>query len=66
MTPKTLTYEKAIKRLDEIATMLEEGTVEVDKLTNYLEEAHRLLDFCRQRIDKVQTDVEKILSDPTQ
>ena len=46
--------------------MLEEGTVELDKLTNYLEEAHRLLDFCRQRIDKVQTDVEKILSDPTQ
>ena len=36
-----MTYEQAIKRLEEIVTGLESGTLELEKFTEYMAEAKR-------------------------
>ena len=41
-----MTYEQAIKRLEEIVTGLESGTLELEKFTEYMAEAEKLNAFC--------------------
>lgn len=63
MPTKKPTYEQAIERLEEIVNGLEENTLELDKLTTQLAEAQQLIKFCKEKLQKAETDVNKILSD---
>lgn len=63
MPTKKPTYEQAIERLEEIVNGLEENTLELDKLTSQLAEAQQLIKFCKEKLQKSETDVNKILSD---
>lgn len=57
-----MTYEQAIKRLEEIVTGLESGTLELEKLTEYMAEAEKLNAFCEGVLNQLQ---EKIDSNET-
>lgn len=59
---KTLTYEQAMKRLEEIVNGLEDNTLELDHLTEILAEAQELIKYCNEKLQKVETDVNKILA----
>lgn len=63
MPTKKPTYEQAIERLEEIVNGLEENTLELDKLTSQLAEAQQLIKFCKEKLQKAENDVNKILSD---
>ena len=63
MPTKKPTYEQAIERLEEIVNGLEENTLELDKLTSQLAEAQQLIKFCKEKLQKSETDVNKILID---
>ena len=57
-----MTYEQAIKRLEEIVTGLESGTLELEKVTEYMAEAEKLNAFCEGVLNQLQ---EKIDSNET-
>lgn len=56
-----LTYEQAVKRLESLVASLERGNMELDRLSNSIQEAQELLTFCKDKLTKVETDVKKIL-----
>lgn len=60
---KNMTYEKAIKRLEEIVRNIESGETDIDTLSAALKEAKELVVFCKDKLTKVEEDVNKILGD---
>ena len=59
---ENITYEAAMERLANITKSLEQGTLNIDELSDQLKEAQELLAFCKQKLTKVETDVNQILS----
>lgn len=59
----TLTYEQAVRRLEEISSHLETGNQDIDSLAANLQEAKTLLAFCKEKLTKVDQDIQKILSE---
>lgn len=58
---KNLTYEDALKQLEEIALMLESGQLSIDALTEKLAQAEQLLTFCKAKLMHTNAEVKKIL-----
>ena len=59
---KIETYNDAIKRLEEIIAQVNAGAVDVDMLTANLREAQELINFCRNKLYKVDEEVKALLS----
>lgn len=60
---KTLTYEQAMKRLEEIVSGFEQNNLELDQLTAQLTEAQSLIKFCNDKLQKVENDVKNLLNE---
>jgi exodeoxyribonuclease VII small subunit len=58
------TYEQSMKRLQEIVTQIENGETDIDSLAARLKEARQLVDFCREKLTKVETEVKTLLEAP--
>ncbi|MBQ0023898.1 MAG: exodeoxyribonuclease VII small subunit [Prevotellaceae bacterium] len=58
---KELTYEQAMKRLQEIVEKIERGEMDIDSLATNLKEAKDLVAFCKDKLTKVEADVKKCL-----
>ena len=56
MAKKSLTYEQAMQRLEEIVQGFEQNTLE-------LAEAQELIKLCNNKLQQVETDVKKLLND---
>lgn len=56
-----MTYEKAMKRLEEIVNKVENGQMDIDSLSATLKEAQQLVAFCRDKLTKVDAEIKKIL-----
>ena len=63
MAKKTPTYEQAMQRLEEIVQGFEQNTLELDQLTAQLAEAQELIKLCNDKLQQVETDVNKLLND---
>ena len=63
MAKKSLTYEQAMQRLEEIVQGFEQNTLELDQLTAQLAEAQELIKVCNNKLQQVETDVKKLLND---
>ncbi len=61
MKKEGLTYEKAMKRLEEIVEKVENGQMDIDSLSATLKEAQELVAFCRDKLTKVDAEIKKIL-----
>lgn len=57
------TYEEAIHRLEVIVSKIERGEMDIDSLTAKLKEAKQLVTFCKDKLTKVEGEVQKILED---
>ncbi len=55
-------YEEAFKKLEEIVGKMEDGELDIDQMADQLKEAQKLIKLCRERLEKVDEDVKKILS----
>ena len=62
MAKNNLTYESAMQRLEDIVEGMEQNTLELDQLTAQLAEAQELIKFCNDKLQKVETDVNTLLS----
>lgn len=56
-----MTYEEAMKRLEEIVSNIETGKTDVDSLSASLKEASKLIAFCKDKLTKAEADVKNIL-----
>ncbi len=62
MPQKELTYEQAMKRLETIVAGLEQGTSELDALSDQIKEAQELMAFCQKKLAKVEKDIKGLLN----
>ena len=62
MSNTELTYEQAIKRLDEIVSLLERNNVSLDESLSLFEEGTKLTAFCSKKLSEAKqkiTEIEK-------
>ena len=50
-------YGEATRRLSEIIDALEEGEIDIDELADNMKEAARLIQICKQKIDRAEMEV---------
>lgn len=55
-----MTYEEAIKRLEDIVSMLEKNEVALDESISLFQEGIELSQFCNKKIENIQAKVAKI------
>lgn len=61
MPSKVMTYEKAMKRLEQILAQMENNELNIDQLTPVLKEAQELIIFCKQKLYTTDTEIQKML-----
>jgi exodeoxyribonuclease VII small subunit len=64
--PRNLTFEKALQRLEEIVSELEDPQKGLDQALALFEEGVVLSRFCRGKIDEIQKRVEVVLKETPQ
>ncbi len=58
---KNLKYEVALERLQEIVSLLEQKEIKIDDLADKVKEAKALVEFCREKLDKTEEEINKII-----
>jgi exodeoxyribonuclease VII small subunit len=58
-----LSFEDAMKRLEEIADMLEKGTQTLDETIVLFEESNALVKFCEEKLDKAENKLHILTTD---
>ncbi|MBO7192665.1 MAG: exodeoxyribonuclease VII small subunit [Bacteroidaceae bacterium] len=62
---KKMTYAEAMNRLEEIVGKVQDGRIDIDELAGLLKEAQELVNFCREKLYKVDEEI-KALSEGTE
>lgn len=57
------TYEEALKELHDIVEKLENKEVKIDDLSETVIKAKELVDFCREKLERTEADIKKIIDD---
>ena len=60
---KTQTFEKAMKRLEEIGQSLESGDIALEESIKLYEEGIELIDFCQKKLAEAEKKVKKLSRD---
>ncbi|MRH43171.1 exodeoxyribonuclease VII small subunit [Aquibacillus halophilus] len=63
MTKKDVTFEQAMKELEEIVDKLEEGDVPLEKAINYYQEGMKLSKLCSDKLSSVEKQMEQIINE---
>lgn len=58
-----LKYRKAVERLDEIISQIENEDVDVDELAMQVKEAVELIRLCKAKIDKAEMEVKQVVEE---
>jgi exodeoxyribonuclease VII small subunit len=56
-------YSKSIKRLEEIIEKIENEEIDVDELSERVKEAVSLLKVCKDKIEKADMEVKRVVDD---
>jgi exodeoxyribonuclease VII small subunit len=56
-------YARSIKRLEEIIERIENEEIDVDELAASVKEAVGLIASCKERIEKAEMEVKKVVDD---
>lgn len=59
-------YEEAMKRIEQIASQMEDGSLNLEELTSSLTEAQKLIKLCRDKLTKTDEEVKKLLENENQ
>lgn len=63
METKDLTYKAAITELEQIVAKMDSNDLDLDSLSKYTTRALELLKFCKERLFKIDEEVEKCLEE---
>jgi len=66
MPQKNITYETAIAEIQQILAEIENGKADIDTLGTKIKRAAELIAFCKDKLTKVDADVEKMLKEITE
>lgn len=59
---KVIKYEEAVEQLETIVKKMENGDLDVDKMSEELKKAKELLTLCKDKLVKTDEEIKKILS----
>ena len=59
----TLTFEEALKRLEDVVDTLESGEVPLEKAIDLFQDGMLLSQVCSQKLDKVEQKIETLLEE---
>jgi exodeoxyribonuclease VII small subunit len=62
-TNKKLTYQESLDEIEEILGKIERNELDIDELAEKVKRVSFLLKFCKDKLQKTNEEVEKILSD---
>ena len=62
MEEQTLKYEEAIKRLESIVRLLDEGEVSLDESMTLFKEGLSMVQICRAQLDKAEGEIKILLN----
>ncbi len=65
MAKEKISYEASIKEIEEILEQIETGTLGVDELAGKVRRVTELLKACRQKLHQTESQINKILEDPS-
>jgi len=63
MVNKKLTYTEAINEIEEILQQIEDGELDVDKLTEKVKRVSALIKFCKAKLQSTEKEVNTILGE---
>lgn len=63
MAKEDITYKAAITEIETILGRIEEGELDVDELTVNVKRVTELLNICREKLRKTESEVNKILKE---
>lgn len=63
MADLNITYNQAVKQIEEILNRIENEDLDVDELTNMVKTASGLIKFCKSKLFESEKEIEKILND---
>ena len=56
-----MTYEESLAKLEAIVSKMENGQSSVDELAQQLKEAQHLIEQCKAKLNKTDSEIKKIL-----
>ena len=56
---KELNYSEAFSKLEELVEQLEDGNIQLDKLTEKVEQANELIAICESKLRDIDNDVKE-------
>ena len=59
---KNMTYENAVKELEQIVSNMENGEPDIDTLGLQLKKAQQLIKLCKDKLTKTDSEIKKILN----
>ena len=59
---KEMTYEQAIKRLEEIASLMESGKLSLDDSVKFYDESVKLTEFCYSKLEAFKQRIYEVTS----
>jgi exodeoxyribonuclease VII small subunit len=63
MAEEKIKFEKALERLEEIVTRLEDGDLELEKSLQMFEEGIKMAKICQSRLSAAEKKIEKLVKD---
>ena len=60
---KELSYDAAIKELDDIMEKLQDENVGLDKMADYVQRASELIKYCKDKLRGIQANVDQIFEE---
>ena len=63
MAKVEISYKAAISEVEEILEKIEEGELDVDELTKNVKRVTELLNICKTKLQKTESEVTKILEE---
>lgn len=57
-----LTYSEAFSKLEELVEQLEEGNIQLDKLSLKIKEANELIAICENKLRKIDAEVKEAIT----
>ena len=59
-----ITFEQAVKELEDIVRKLESGQIDLENAINFYERGNELRKICEQKLAEAKLKVEKIIKNP--
>lgn len=56
-----LTYREAFSKLEELVEQLEEGNIDLEKLSAKVKEANKLIAICETKLRKIDSEIKEAL-----